>query len=439
MSSMKTSTTAAAAILLACAAAAGGLLVLDGTRRVEAASPSAESLAEGEIREKDIALFEMRAKRDPYSALDRARLASLYLQRGRSTGDFGDVLRAEAVARESIALREGRNAAARVTLASTLLAQHRFQEARAIAAGLVAEEPQRPSYRALLGEVQMELGEYEASAATFDTLALRRETLAVAPRAARLEEIRGRTHEARKLLARAANDALARGDLPREQRAWFQMRRGDLELRTGKLRHAERAYRDGLAINPEDYRILAGMARVEVARGRHERALALHERSIAQVLDPVILAEMSEIALAMRDTVKAGEYARVAAVAASQETGSMHRAWSLFQLDRGADPAPIAAAAAADLRIRRDVYGYDLLAWALHRQGRHAEARRAMAGALRMGTRDALLLFHAGMIERALGNDAAAARHLEGALEIHPGFHPRHPATARAVLDSIGG
>jgi hypothetical protein len=62
-----------------------------------------------------------------------------------------------------------------------------------------------------------------------------------------------------------------------------------------------------------------------------------------------------------------------------------------------------------------------------------------MAGALRMGTRDALLLFHSGMIERAVGNDAAAARHLEGALEIHPGFHPRHPATARAVLDSIGG
>jgi hypothetical protein len=43
------------------------------------------------------------------------------------------------------------------------------------------------------------------------------------------------------------------------------------------------------------------------------------------------------------------------------------------------------------------------------------------------------------MIEHALGNDAAAARHLEQALEIHPGFHPRHPATARAVLDSIGG
>ncbi len=117
----------------------------------------------------------------------------------------------------------------------------------------------------------------------------------------------------------------------------------------------------------------------------------------------------------------------------------MHRAWSLFLLDQGRDAAPIAAQAAADLRVRRDVYGYDLLAWALYRQRRFPEARGAMAAALRMGTRDASLLFHAGMIERALGNDAAAARNLEQALEIHPGFHPRHPATARAVLDSIGG
>ncbi|CAA9359245.1 MAG: hypothetical protein AVDCRST_MAG68-4290 [uncultured Gemmatimonadetes bacterium] len=435
---MKTRTTAAA-ILLA-GAGVGGFLVVDGMREADAAPATVQAAAaEGEIREKDIALFELRAKQDPFSALDRARLASLYLQRGRSTGDFQDVLRAEAVARESIALREGRNAGARVTLASTLLAQHRFQEARAIAAALVAEEPRRPSYRALLGEVQMELGDYAGSAASFDTLALHRNTLGVAPRAARLEEIRGRTSEARKLLAQAAHQSLSHGGLAREQRAWFQMRRGDLELRAGKLRRAERAYRDGLAINPEDHRILAGLARVEVARGRHERALALQERSIAQVLDPVILAEMSEVALALRDSVRAREYARVAAVAASQESGSMHRAWSLFLLDQGHDAAPIAAGAAADLRTRRDVYGFDLLAWALYRQGRFADARDAMKGALRMGTRDALLLFHAGMIERALGNHAAAARHLEGALEIHPGFHPRHPATARAVLDSIGG
>ena len=433
---MKRPRTRIAALLLATAGA--GVLVVRGTRPAEGAPPSARALAaEAEIQSKDIAFYEMRARRDPYSALDRARLASLYLQRSRQTGDHQDVLRAEATAREALALRSHRNAAARATLASSLVSQHRFAEARRIAEELVADEPLRPSYRALLGEVQMELGDYRASAATFDTLAKWRTTLAVAPRAARLEEMRGRVGEARKLLAIAAREAAGRGDLSREQRAWFHLRQGDLELRAGRLRQAERAFRAGLAVNPDDHRILAALARVEGARGRWERALELNERSIARVLDPVILAEMSDQARAAGDTARAGGYAGVAEVAAGEETGSPHRVWSLFQLDHGHPAGPIAERAAADLRARRDVYGHDLLAWARFREGRLPEARQAMARAMAVGVQDATLYFHSGMIERALGNDALAARRLRRALEINPGFHPRHAASARAVLDSI--
>ena len=157
------------------------------------------------------------------------------------------------------------------------------------------------------------------------------------------------------------------------------------------------------------------------------------------MLDPLILAEMSDLAQAKGDTARAAEYARVAAVAAGPETGSPHRVWSLFLLDHGHAAGPIAAQAEADLRTRRDVYGYDLLAWARYREGRFPEARQAMSRALAIGVQDASLYFHSGMIERALGDDALAARRLERALEINPGFHPRHSATARAVLDSLGG
>jgi hypothetical protein len=60
-----------------------------------------------------------------------------------------------------------------------------------------------------------------------------------------------------------------------------------------------------------------------------------------------------------------------------------------------------------------------------------------MAQALRMGTRDAVLFFHAGSIERALGNDAAAKRWLRAALGTNPRFHPVFPARAKAVLDTL--
>ena len=60
-----------------------------------------------------------------------------------------------------------------------------------------------------------------------------------------------------------------------------------------------------------------------------------------------------------------------------------------------------------ELRTRKDVYAYDLLAWALHKQGRHQEASSAMQLALRMGTKDPQLVRHAEAIERALGPSAA--------------------------------
>ena len=95
------------------------------------------------------------------------------------------------------------------------------------------------------------------------------------------------------------------------------------------------------------------------------------------------------------------------------------------------------ALAEAELELRRDIYGYDALAWALLADGRAAEAREQMAEALALGTRDATLLYHAGMIELALGNDAAARTFLEDALASDPSFDPLAVHEARAALATL--
>ena len=84
-----------------------------------------------------------------------------------------------------------------------------------------------------------------------------------------------------------------------------------------------------------------------------------------------------------------------------------------------------------EIAARQDIYGWDLLAWALHQNGRDGEAAPAMARALALGTRDAMLFYHAGMIERALGDRDAARRTShrgaggESLLASHPaGFGP---------------
>ena len=133
---------------------------------------------------------------------------------------------------------------------------------------LVQAEPESPSARALLAEIQMELGDYEGARASFGWLGRFEDDLAVAPRVARWEEVQGLTLQARNRLYAARAKAASRGDLPNEQVAWFHLRVGDLELRNGRLRQAERAFREGLAVEPGDHRLYAGLARVEAARGR---------------------------------------------------------------------------------------------------------------------------------------------------------------------------
>jgi tetratricopeptide (TPR) repeat protein len=90
-----------------------------------------------------------------------------------------------------------------------------------------------------------------------------------------------------------------------------------------------------------------------------------------------------------------------------------------------------------EIQTRRDIYGYDLLAWALHKSGDDREAARAMQSALALGTRDAMLLYHAGMIAFAQGDRPQAREYLNQALQVNRYWDPFQPAQARAVLASL--
>lgn len=419
-----------AAVVLA---AAG--LVWAAPERGSASAPRAPSPAR--IRELDIAFYQARTARDPRSARDFTQLAALYLQRARETADNADLERAETTARHSLALRRGRNDEAVGVLASSLMGQHRFAEAHDAALELLRADSTSVAARGMVAEAAMELGRYDEAARLFGMLASYQTDLGTAPRLARWAELRGRPDEARRLLRQALETAERRPGLPREQLAWFHLRLGDLALRSGHLREAEGELEDGLAILPDDYRLLGTLARLEAVRHRWPRAAEDGELAIAHALDPATLGLVSDAWRALGDSAKAAEFDRAMALSVLRQPGAYHRAWSLYLLDHDRDVAAVLANVSRELESRRDVYGYDLLAWALHAAGRNQEARAPMARALALGTRDAMLFYHAGMIALAAGDSAGARAQLEHALAINPAWHPSQPARVRAVLDTL--
>lgn len=410
--------------------------------RTAAAAPTPR-LGDAEIRELDLAFYQERAQRDPTGAMDFAHIGALYLARGRETGDPRDAVQAELAARRSLHNRPRNNLQAAQVLESALLAQHRFAEALRLATAARDAEPDNAGLRAAVGEIQMELGQYDSARVAFAGLHGTPRDLAVAPRLARWAEIEGKPEQARWLLHAALVGAQRASMMPHEQLAWYWLRVGDVELRTGHPRAADSAYGAGLAAHPHDYRLLSALAHSAALQQRWRAAVDYGEQAIGETLDPATLGVLSDAYAALGDTVKSAEYAHVLDVAVLKQPGAYHRAWSLFLLDHGRHTATVARKIRDELRTRRDVYAYDLLAWSLHTQGRDAAAAVAMAQALREGTQDAQLFYHAGVIERALGHADLARQALDRARAVNPYVvdfyeHATPPADAGTTVASAG-
>lgn len=389
--------------------------------------------------EADIALFERRVREDPASAADRARLAAFYLRRSRATGSVHDIDRAVQQAERSLALREGHNAATWGTLASARLAQHDFVGALAAAQALVRADPESPDALAVEGEVLLELGRYDEAARRFAMVERAPTSLALAPRLSRWYEVSGHLDRALLVSRYALRLASSSDGVSREQVAWFAMRVGDLAAKRGERMVADSMYRTALAANPDDHRVLAAQARLAANHGDWRAAVAAGESAIALHLDPATLGVLRDAWLALGDTAQATSYAAAMTASALTQPGAIHRAWGMHLVDRGERLDEVLRRVRREARGRRDVYGADLEAWTLHAMGRHREASRAMQRALRAGTEDALLWYHAGMIAAAAGDSAGARRQLARALAFNPSFGVRQVATARELLATLGG
>lgn len=390
------------------------------------------------IAESNITFYEARVARDPYGARDRVRLAALYLARARELGSEPDLRRAEALARESRRIRSRRNPDAASVLAGTLMAQHRFSEAEAIMREAIADDPEDIVARATLGEIALELGRYPEADSLFGSVALRREDPSIGPRYARWLELHGRSGEARALLERVRARLDGGFRVPPQQLAWIDLRLGELAARNGRPDLAERAFRRGLALVPGDPALLTTLARLRGYDGDWNSAVALAEEALEVRFDPAILALLAEGYQALGDTMRAEDFVGAMSVAVSQQPGGFHRGWALFLLDHGGNPAELLIRAEAEHQMRHDVYGHDLMAWALYRTGDSEAARAYADSALVLGTRDATLYYHAGIIALAAGDSAVAAERLTIALSIDPRFLPDQAGQARATLRKLG-
>ncbi|MBK8902889.1 MAG: tetratricopeptide repeat protein [Anaerolineaceae bacterium] len=385
-----------------------------------------------------IAFWQQKAQRDDRDYISLTYLGQAYLQKGRETGDAAAYGRAQAALEQALIINPNYELTL-AYLAATLISQHDFAGALEMAQRVYNFDPGALQALATIGDASLELGRYDEAEVAYKTLVEQAPGAAVYSRAARLAWVQGDAAAAIDWMQQAVADAEAIG-LTGERLAWYQFQLGELYFNSGDVTTAAVQYAAARQTWPDYYLVLVGEGKVAAAQGKFEQAIALYEQLVARLPQPAFVAALGDFyALAGNETAAQQQYDTVAFIADLGRTDAAleGRQLALFYANHDTNLEAALAAAEAELANRPDVYGYDVLAWTLLKNGRLDEAAAASEQALRLGTPEALFYYHAGMIAAAQGNTQQAKQHLATALDLNPHFDFIQAQIAQETLSTL--
>lgn len=385
-----------------------------------------------------IALWYGRVQQHPHDYLSLTYLAQAYLQKARESGDADNYNRAGTALQAALAHNPD-DELALALLATVRLSQHDFAGALEIARRVYDYNPGAVQALATIGDAHLELGHYAEAEAAYGELQARHPGPAVYGRLARLAWLKGEPEQALAWMKQAVAEAAALA-FTGEQLAWYQCQLGELYFQTGQLTAAENQYRQADETLAGYYLAQAGLGQVRAAQGDIDGAIALYEPLAAGLPQPDFLATLSDLYTLKGDTAAAQKQADtiglIAALAESEQS-LYSRPLALYYANHDIHLETALALARRELAQRGDIYAYDAYAWALYKNGRYSEAAAAMAQALSLGTQDAQLYYHAGLIEAASGRTETAVARLQMALQLNPHFDLLQARTAQETLTGL--
>jgi tetratricopeptide (TPR) repeat protein len=344
------------------------------------------------------------------------------------------------------------NPGALVGMAWVCNSRHEFDAGRLWAERAIALDAGVPEAHALLGDAALECGDYDQAFKHYQTGLDLRPDLASYARAAHLLWMTGDANRAKRLMQRAIKS----GGPHAENTAWCRAELARMMFESGALMLAEKQLDLAARAAPDNAHVLAGMGRLRAAKGdlagaieRYEHALRIGPARIPNLAALFDLYELTgdrgkadetlERMLELRQAEAAQHAGSHGGNPAGPHThGNMEFARFLADHDRQLDRA--LAEAQAAYAVSRNVRVIDTLAWCYHKNGRRKEAARTIREALRWGTPEADLPYHAGMILIGSGEILEGRQYLYRALNLNPHFDPvQAPIAVRTLAQSVPG
>lgn len=354
-----------------------------------------------------------------------------YLQRMRETTDYSYAARAQKLIDSA-----PKSYAAQQVQVELHLFRHEFPQVIALSRKLAESNPKDPVNHATLGDALMETGQYDAAADAYQQMVDLQAGLMAYNRIGWWRYVNGDTEGAIEMMQRAVRS----GRPNHEHTAWCLVELGNLYLRSGRRQQAEAAYRAALQVFPRMHTAYAGLGQALAASGQVKEAIESLKK--AQAMAPMVeyAGLLADLYVVAQQPAEVETQLAMVDLQARMEAASgqkANRQIALIYANHQRKLTEALEVAEADLAHRKDVFTWDAYSWVLYRMGRSEEAAKASRQALRAGTQDALLLYHAGVIAHAQGDKTRARDLLQQALHLNPNFAPREAPQAIALLKEL--
>lgn len=347
------------------------------------------------------------------------KLGAAYIQKARETNDPEYYASAENVLNRSIDLQQ-ENFLAYAELGSVKLSRHHFREALELSEKSLTQNPYSAYSYGVLVDAQVELGMYDEAIISLQKMVDLRPDLSSYSRISYVRELFGDTEGAIDAMESAVNA----GSPVAENTVWCKYQLANLYYNIGNTDTAAEMFQEIIFEYPEYSYAYAGMAKIKMHQNKYSEAIDLYSKAIQKNSVPEFLISLGDAYTLNGEIEKAEEvYNKVKFLITFYKQNGIETdlEMALFNADHGIRVEESFEISERSLQEgSRCIKSFHAAAWTAFKSGNLNAAENYISQALRLGTKNPLLYFHAGKIFEKSDKQSEADEYLNFALSINP-------------------
>jgi tetratricopeptide (TPR) repeat protein len=314
---------------------------------------------------------------------------------------------------------------------------HQFREAKELITKAIGINDFNAASYGILCDANVELGLYDEAVKACDKMLSIRPDLRSYSRASYLREIHGEKKAAIDAMLLAANA----GVTGQENRAWTLYNLGKLFLEQGKIDSAKFIFDGILDERPNYPYALSGLANFYRFKKDCLKSIELLEKAYNYLQDHSFLEQIADNYKLIGNKDQEKKFADKALYEFKEherDGWNINHEFAIFCLNHNINLKEALERAKEDYMLRpMNIDALDTYAWALHKNGRSAEAVKYINQAMRLNTNRATMLYHAGMIYYSITDKNLSEKYLNLALKENPFIIHSYANNANKILASF--